>query len=308
MDYEDEKMWSRALLLRPAVPSHTVARTGTEWKEPAGPDTYLDPKELRVVGTHPLKDIWDDSIKELHDLLGRMSVKWTSTDLVRIGQPRLSRYGSCSSEPAPLIVWIGVLPKSLSPLDGVRVATQVKELLVCGHGIEDVDCEIRESVVCRAGFSLVKPALKNDVVTGDIRIPLTATAGIPICVQDVPGAEGSAGFFLKDKNTGKLLLCTDRHLLFGTNSEGDNNSHFEAAADPSQPRRTVTIFSDSYLAKLLDRIETKISFSETFSLPYQQEKRDWLVNETPVGNSNVERSRKISQVDSDLQNIHEGIS
>ncbi|KAJ2933201.1 hypothetical protein H1R20_g3875, partial [Candolleomyces eurysporus] len=277
-----------------------VARTGTtEWKEPTGPDAYLDRKELRVVGAHPLKEIWDDFVKELHALLDRMHVRWTSTDLVRIGQTSKSCSGGC----APLIVWIGVQPRSLTPLDGVSVATQVKELL-CRNNIGDVDCEIRESVVYRAGFSLVKPASASDTVTADIRIPLTATVGIPICAQDVPGAEGSAGFFLKDKASGKLLLCTARHVLFGTNSLESNNHHFEAA-DPSQPRRNVTVLSNSYLEKFLNRLEKKLFFQETFSLPYQQKKLDWLVNEMPNGSPNVERSREVCQMD--LKNIHDGV-
>jgi hypothetical protein len=66
-----------------------------------------------------------------------MKVKWTSTDVVRIGNT-----GEFS---APVILWIRVMPASLSGHDGVIVASKCRELLV-EYEIADVDVEIRESV------------------------------------------------------------------------------------------------------------------------------------------------------------------
>jgi hypothetical protein len=73
-----------------------------------------------------------------------MEVKWTSVDVVRIGNAEEGM------QFAPVILWIGVEPASLSGRDGVAVAFKCREILV-EHDITDVDVEIRESVVRRWG-------------------------------------------------------------------------------------------------------------------------------------------------------------
>jgi len=67
-----------------------------------------------------------------------MGVKWTSMDPVRIGVE--------GESVAPVIVWIGVQPNTLSGKDGLAAAQECKELLVA-NDIYDVEIEIRESVV-----------------------------------------------------------------------------------------------------------------------------------------------------------------
>ncbi len=48
-----------------------VARTGTNtWELPTGPEAYLRRKELRTVGNHPLKVVWEDNLTlQIHDIL-----------------------------------------------------------------------------------------------------------------------------------------------------------------------------------------------------------------------------------------------
>lgn len=116
-----------------------VARTGrTPWKAPTGLEAYRVLKELRPVGDHPLNAVWEDKLAHrLFDLLKSMKVEWTSTDIVRM------RIAGESS--APVILWIGVMPKSFSGDDGVVVASKCQELLR-EYDIDDVDVEIRESM------------------------------------------------------------------------------------------------------------------------------------------------------------------
>ena len=54
-----------------------------------------------------------------------------------------------AGEPSPVIVWMGVVPGSLSAEDGVEVATRYKSIL-SAHDIDDVRVEICESVVGRS--------------------------------------------------------------------------------------------------------------------------------------------------------------
>jgi len=128
-----------------------VARTGsTPWEAPTGPEAYRKLKELRVVGNHAINEVWEDNLAlKLRALLDSMKVKWTSTDVVRIGN------ADDSESFAPVILWIGVMPVSLSGHNGVVVAFKCQELLVeCG--ITDVDVEIRESVVTKLVYESVR--------------------------------------------------------------------------------------------------------------------------------------------------------
>ncbi|KAK0442873.1 hypothetical protein EV421DRAFT_1710507, partial [Armillaria borealis] len=119
-----------------------VARTGTTlWKAPTSPGAYRQLKELRAVGNHVLEEVWEGNLAlKLHALLDSMKVKCTSTDVVHIG--------NAGESSAPIILWIGVMPTSLSGDDGVVMASKCWELLVQSN-ITDIDVEIRESVIIR---------------------------------------------------------------------------------------------------------------------------------------------------------------
>ncbi|KAG8972565.1 hypothetical protein FRC05_009798 [Tulasnella sp. 425] len=124
----------------PSAP-RLVARTSTTpWEAPTGPEAYRKVKELRVVGNRALKlqEAWEgDLAPKLFALLDSMKVKVTSTDILRIG--------NAGESFAPVVLWIGVMPASLSGNDGVVVAYKCRELLL-EYDITDVDVEIRESV------------------------------------------------------------------------------------------------------------------------------------------------------------------
>ncbi|EED79240.1 predicted protein [Postia placenta Mad-698-R] len=68
-------------------PPVLVARTSTTpWEAFTGLEAYRNVKELRAVSNHALKEAWEDDLTlKLHALLDSMKVKWTSTDVVRIG-------------------------------------------------------------------------------------------------------------------------------------------------------------------------------------------------------------------------------
>jgi hypothetical protein len=69
----------------------------------------------------------------------------TSIDVVRFGYAE-----EYSFESSPIILWIGVLPASLSRSDGAVAASKCREVLV-ENDFADVEVEIRESVVSRWG-------------------------------------------------------------------------------------------------------------------------------------------------------------
>jgi hypothetical protein len=123
----------------PSAPKLVARTSTTSWEVPSGPEAYPKLKELSPVGNHVINGAWEGNLAlKLFALLDSMKVKSTSIDIVRIG------YAGGSSD--PVILWIGVMPGSLSGYDGVNVASKCKKLLV-EHDIADVDVEIRESVV-----------------------------------------------------------------------------------------------------------------------------------------------------------------
>ncbi|KAI0267791.1 hypothetical protein BC834DRAFT_968701 [Gloeopeniophorella convolvens] len=241
---EEAKLYYAGLPSRPVL----IARTGsTPWKAPTGLEAYPERKELRVVGEHEINKAWEDDLAlKVHAILDAKEVAWTSTDVVRIAH---------FDEPSGgVILWIGVMPKSLPYEVGIDAALQCKGLLL-EYGIKDVDVEIRESEVFpSAGPRLLKPTFTTDP-TVDVREPLTATLGIPICFQSTPWAEGTGGLFISEGGDGKrLLLVTARHVVFPPNN---GNNLFERTSD-SQRLHDVIVLSDASFKQHLVSIKANI--------------------------------------------------
>jgi len=248
---DKESYWYYAGL--PSSP-RLVARSSTPttpWKEPTGPEAYPVRKELKGVGNHALNDVWEDKLAPLIlDILESERVKFTSVDVVRIG--------AVGERCPPVILWIGVLPESLTPVDGLDVALQCKELLE-KNDIVDVDVELRESIVTRsAGPRFLDPlgwAFDPDP-TVELHMPLTATLGLGICAQSTSWAEGTGGFYMAEGGDSKrILLVTARHVVFPPNIVDNNKYEYE---NPSQPRRNVLLLGDNAFKKLLASIQSEI--------------------------------------------------
>ncbi|KAI6106059.1 hypothetical protein EDD16DRAFT_1433716, partial [Pisolithus croceorrhizus] len=65
-----------------------VARTSTSlWALPKCLKAFLVRKQLYPVFEHKLNDVWDgDLARKVHACLNEMGIKWTSTNIVRIGK------------------------------------------------------------------------------------------------------------------------------------------------------------------------------------------------------------------------------
>jgi hypothetical protein len=241
---------------RPAL----VARTSTTpWVVPTGAYAYPEPKELRVVGNHALNEVWEDNLAlKVHALLDSMQVKWTSTDVVRIG--------IVGESSAPVILWVGVTPTSLSRANGTVVARKCREILE-EYDITDVDVEIRESIVARFGRKLLNPMSSDPVSFYDptnssdptvyLRRPLTATLGLSICAKPTPRVEGTGGFFMAEGgDSQRLFLVTARHVVL---PESNGNNKFERKGKASgQRRQNVLLLGEVAFVKFLGSIELKI--------------------------------------------------
>lgn len=240
----------------PSRPRLVARTTTTPWAPLTGPEAYATAKELRPIGDH--KDLkkawWHYGIpQKLIDLLDTMEIKWTSIDAVRI---------ACVGDAhAPAIIWLGVMHKSLSGEKGVKLAAKCKELLL-EHGIQDVDCEIRESEVFKsAGPKLLRWGASDDSdVTTNIRIPLTTTLGQPISTVDTPCVEGTLGFFIqRTESHKKLFAVTAAHVVDNRGKDDSKTYHHKQA---SQSAQKVTLPAENGYSRLLNNIKGEIEGGE----------------------------------------------
>ncbi|KAH9915507.1 uncharacterized protein B0H18DRAFT_1041564 [Fomitopsis serialis] len=78
---EEAKLYYPGLPSRPIL----VARTGSTWEAPTGPEAYPRLKELRVVGNHEINEVWEDDLAlKVHAILREEKMDWSSTDVLRI--------------------------------------------------------------------------------------------------------------------------------------------------------------------------------------------------------------------------------
>lgn len=229
-----------------------VASSHTElWVPPTGPETYLPTKELRPVGEHKIADIWEAGLANqiiLH--LTTNKVKWTSLDVIRIGI-----VGKAS---APIILWIGILPGSLSGQIGRNVALDAHKILQ-DRGINDIHVEIRESHVIKAAKLLTPVNMPKSIAA--VASPLTSTLGISVCTDS---SQGTGGFYVTQSGvSNKVFLITARHIISQPSLE---NNRIIKCTYPGQPHHEVSLLNDdtynTFLASIKHEIGWKINITE----------------------------------------------
>ena len=231
----------------PSQPPLVARSSFNVWLEPTGPEAYLLPKESSPIGLHPLQEIWEATVgPAMVGYLDSKGVKWTSLDPVRMG------YAGESSP--PVIVWMGVVPGSISGEEGVKVATHCKSIL-SAHNI-DVHVEIRESMVIRsAGPKMYKPVPTSNA-TARAREPFSTALGLPICAEVTPSIQGTGRFFVSyPLNPGKIYLVTARHVVFPPDK---TSNELYQHCNSSQRRRNVLLFGDAAIEKHITATESEI--------------------------------------------------
>ena len=226
-----------------------VARTGNDtWIRPTGPEAYFRPKELKTVGNHSLKGVWEDNLAfEIHNILEQKGVQWTSTDVARIG--------FVGESFAPVRIWIGVEPETLSREDGLAIAKECKEVLIANN-ILDVEVEIRESIVTHYTGPMLRKPVRSTDPTAQLLEPLTSTLGPFICNASTPNIEGTGGFYVTD-SASNLYLVTARHVVFKPDLK--SNGTYEYAGKSGQPRVKIALLGEAAFEKYLLQIKQAIT-------------------------------------------------
>ncbi|KAI1793435.1 hypothetical protein LXA43DRAFT_917078 [Ganoderma leucocontextum] len=202
-----------------------IARSSADvWMQPPGPEAYLEPKELAVLGAHRLNDVWEDVVGPAMDtyLLGQQ-VKCSVMHPLRLG---------IAGQPSPpAVIMIGVNHDSLSAESGLQVAVHCRSILL-DNQIEDVHVIVYESKY-QLLAGMYKPAITANPVA-IVREPFSTTLGIPICNAKTTNIAGTGGiFFVDTTKPGKLFLLTARHVLFHPDEEENKLYRFrENSEDP----------------------------------------------------------------------------
>jgi len=240
----------------PSRPTFVASTIDEVWASPTGPEAYTPIKMLRAVGEHKIVELWEaDIADQVIARLTAMNVDWTSLDVVRIG--------IVGESSAPIILWIGVVPKSLSGEDGRTVAFDARKILY-KNGIQDIEVEIRESCVSKSvGPKLLTPVLSSNPLAA-VADPLTVALGLPICAHERGYAEGTGGFYVARSGVAdKVFLVTARHVISPPSLT--NNATIEYKS-PTQPQHKVTLLSDAayrnLVASILGEIGHKVMIAE----------------------------------------------
>lgn len=219
----------------PSRPTFVASTINEIWAQSAGPEAYTPTKVLRAVGEHTIVKFWEAGLaNQVIDRLTTMKVDWTSLDVVRIG--------IVGKSSAPVILWIGVTPESLSGENGRTVAFDARKVLY-DNGIKDIEVEIRESRVFKSiGPKLLTPVLSSNPLVA-VSDPLTVALGLPICADKRRNAGGTGGFYVARSGFGsKLFLVTARHVIFPPSLADNGMIDYR---NPSHPQHKVILLSDA---------------------------------------------------------------
>ncbi|KAG6887900.1 hypothetical protein C0995_011723, partial [Termitomyces sp. Mi166 len=156
---------------------------------PNGPEAYRPLKELRPVFGHKINDVWKDLGPKVCQLLDSKELLWTSINVVRFKVDR--------GPVGPVILWIGVVPSTVSSNDACTSANSCLGLLK-EFGITNVEVEFRVSIYIRSASSSFLKPVSDLHPTVNIHGPLTAVLGPSIAAEATPHVDGTGVIYLAE--------------------------------------------------------------------------------------------------------------
>ncbi|KAH9945059.1 uncharacterized protein BXZ73DRAFT_38417 [Epithele typhae] len=243
-------------------------RSGTSPWVRSSLDWGRDSRRLRPVFGHRMNVVWKDLGGKICQTLDSKKVLWSSVDVVRFTEAERRR------SVGPVILWIGVLPNTLSKDDACVCADACLHLLK-QFDLKDVEVEFRYSTYTRFVLpTLHKPATDGGS-TDDFHAQLTPLIGNSIAAEDASHGQGSVGLYLAEGgDSDSILLLTARHVLFPPDT-GLNVAYDSRHLDPGVDRRKVVLLGDKAHADLLVSIKKKIGRLACEAEMYQGRINEW---------------------------------
>lgn len=223
----------------PSLPK-LVARSSThDWVNPQKPEftmftgtLNMYPKSLRPVGRHPLlHQLWNDASSSLRvQILELVSATadWSAIDILRIGL----------NDEFHITLLISVKPDSMSWGRGHSLVLRCLAILV-NHGIHDVQCEIRESVVTFCAetskidsnpstpntFQLSSRPITAKSYFAEMQADISDCLGTKIAMKHLDSKAGTKGLYLSlpPSSPGgepRIMALTCRHTVLDFETEG----------------------------------------------------------------------------------------
>ncbi|KDQ53029.1 hypothetical protein JAAARDRAFT_61589 [Jaapia argillacea MUCL 33604] len=179
-----------------------VYKTGLAWPVRTGPESQRIIREARGVHGHPMQPTWPELGRRVCDMLDGKNVLWASMDCLAFAEAGQKRF-------SPLLIWIGVEPKSLSYELANTVADAITYFINVA-GFSGFEIGFRESVVSHSrGPKMLSFDPLNDSVP-EFREPFAPTLGIFIAPLKTPHYEGTGALYLREGGGSKrrfLLTC-----------------------------------------------------------------------------------------------------
>jgi len=182
-----------------------VYKNGQAWPVRTGPESQRIIREARGVHGHPMQPTWPELGGRVCDLLDDKNVLWTSIDCVAFAEVGKEKF-------SPLLIWIGVKPKSLAYELANTVADAIT-YFINQAGFSDFEIGFRESVVIRSGGpKMLSFDPLNDSAL-EFREPFAPTLGLFIAPLRTPYYEGTGALYLRESRDSKrVFLLTCAHV------------------------------------------------------------------------------------------------
>ncbi|KAF5622148.1 uncharacterized protein FTJAE_11009 [Fusarium tjaetaba] len=209
-------------------------------------------KTLDPIGEHAIVSLWDHPSCKLRSAVinALKDINWTAIDILRLGYCR--RAGSLS-EPGEMFpkLLISVQPGSGDEKLGLQVTLDCRKILQ-GYGIHDMEVEMMESYVTMFN----PPKLTSHPITDETQrdAQLSEFVGACIANETTPYYEGTKGFYIRIKDTDRLLFVTCRHVLFDESFPNIDYNH-----NPNAPNMVIQPGQGTY-KYLVRQVSNYITF------------------------------------------------
>ncbi|KAH7226268.1 hypothetical protein BKA60DRAFT_555747 [Fusarium oxysporum] len=250
-----------------------VARSNTE-DEPwsARHDGWTVHKTIDPIGNHAIVPLWNDANSDLRAgiIATLRDINWTAIDILQLGYSRRLHTMNEPDDMFPKLL-ISVQPESTSWESGFTVTLQCRQVLR-EHGINDVEVEMMEAWVSKCN----SPKLTSHPITDDIQetAQLSEFLGTCIASEARPRCEGTKGFYVRLKDTDKLLAVTCRHVLIDGHPNVDYRHYYNTpnmVVQPGQRTYEATVIRLSYYIEQLEKRIDKLTPDEMEELSTLQD-------------------------------------
>ncbi|KAF8992681.1 hypothetical protein BDQ17DRAFT_1253699 [Cyathus striatus] len=207
----------------------SVFHIGATFQMPTGFEAYRVPKTIMPVFDDKFAAaVWEDMGTQIYNYLDSVAVKWTTIDVVRFVEP--VKYSRLKKIVGPIVVCIGVIPKSLSRELAQEAAHACKGILV-SFDFDSIEIAFRESRFRRYTRTLLDHVPSEDP-TFSFCGPLTAALGLPIASIEAQVVAGTGGIYLSAGNN--IYLLTARHVVLPREDPNIVYDHIQSTQDAVQ--------------------------------------------------------------------------